>query len=289
MNEQDYNVCPPPRNVSLLAQGQAVFGGALSQFGWLSFGFGLIFFWTFVLEADFSSFYLSRDDLQTAKGVVVSNSETNYEVNDAKIRETRYTFKTDGKEYQGVSYKAGCRLGRGAPVTVEYPKGHPGMSTIPGQRRAPFGPWAAFVAVFPLAGLAMVVYAVRQGLRMSSLLADGQLALGKLKSKVPTNGTVNDRPIYKMVYEFTAGYGGTSEAVAKTHRPELLEAQELQGVVYDPNNPSDALLVADMPGRPRFTTEGVRPASARGALAVLAIPGATIIGHGTYVLMRIIG
>lgn len=277
---------PPPRSVPLLVRAQVLFAGISIQAAWLFLAFGGIGFWVFALNADLTSFWYFRGELETAPGVVIETKDTGFSVGTIRTPIYAYSYVfTDpgGTEYRGVSYAPRAYLERGQPIVAEYPKGNPSFSRIVGMRRAVLAPYAGLVVVFPLCGLALVLVSLRKGLRAIRLLEQGQLGQGKLKSKVATNAISSAKVVYRLTFEFLAGDGRTFQAVAETNRPAVFEDEPKKPLLYDPSNPADAIMldavVIDEAGN-------LRAASALGALRVLLLPAATVIGHGVWAYFK---
>jgi hypothetical protein len=128
---------------------------------------------------------------------------------------------------------------------------------------------------------------VRTGIRRRYLLSSGELALGRLKLKEPTNTRINNQTVYKYTFEFDVPGGGAYEAVAKSHK-RVLEDEDLERLVYDPRNPGDASLLDELPCRPaidrhgNFDTEGAGQVAL--AAANLVLPAATLAVYVAYAL-----
>lgn len=278
----------------LLLHCQVLFGGFLAQFGWLFLGFGGIFFWAFVMNADLASFYRFRGALETAKGVVLETKDTGASEGGSKNRRGTpiyahwYSFTAaDGREYRGVSYALGTHLEEGQEVVVEYPQGNPSISRIPGMRRAVFGPWAIFVIIFPLVGLGFILGSLASRLQAKRLLAEGKLGLGTLKSKVATNVQVNKQTVYKLTFEFVAEDGRTFEAVAKTHQVAALQDEAQERLLYDPASPARAVVLDELPGSLQLDDAGnLQAGNAPFGWLVLFLPAVTIFGHGAYAYLK---
>lgn len=285
----------PPRAVPSTVRLRVLFGGMLNQMGWFFFGFGMIFVWIFLLHADLTSFYLFRGDLETVPGTLTTSQRTSFSEGGSKgrrgtpIYQHQYTYTADGIRYDGVSYSTGYNLQAGARVTIEYPRGKPGLSRIHGMRRAAFGPVVAFVIIFPLVGAGLLAPGLRQGWRANRLLAQGKVALGTLQSKEPTNSRINNKPVYKLTFQFRADDGQTYSAVAKTYQPGDLEDDQQEELVYDPLFPTCAVMVDSLPGSPRIDERGlIQPCGLWPALRVLIVPLITMIGHTIYVCAKIL-
>jgi len=256
-----------------------------AQAGWLIFGFGMIFFWAFVLNADFS-FATFRGPYATADGKVTSVVETGASVNRSRVRANHYEFSVSGYRHEGVSYSTGSSVSPGETVMIEYADGNPSRSRIAGMRRAMFGPGVSFVTLFPFIGFVFLYFAMRSGLKRNYLLREGLIAQGTLKSKSRTNVTINNRPQYELVFEFTARDGRRHEAIARSTFPDNLEDEAQEPLLYDPADPTKACLLDEAPARPEFELNGDLRGRPSSAMRALIIPLLMIGGHGLVLLFK---
>jgi hypothetical protein len=288
------NLAGPPRDVPLLIRLRILLGGFLNQFGWIFFGFGLIFVWAFTLNADLTSWYRFRGPLDTTQGKAIECKKTLFSEGGSKHRKgtpvyaIHYAFTADdGTEYTGLSYITGKQFKQGQEVTVEYPQGKPQTSRIKGMRRKPVGLFGILPILFPLIGLLFITIGIRKGHKANRLLALGEQTTGRLKSKERTNTKVNKKTVYKLTFEFNTPEGITYEALVKTHETAKLEDQTEEPLLYDPIQPSYAVMLDDLPGAPRIRENGtIQAGSAAGMIMLLIIPLATIIGHGIYIYLK---
>jgi hypothetical protein len=283
---QPFSFSLPPRDVPLTVRLRVLFGGIFSQLGWFFFGFGMIFVWLFLPNVDVTSFYSFRGQLQQTQGTVTASQKTHFTEGGSKhhsgtpVYRHEYTFTVDGTRYDGVSFSTGHSLQPGARVTVEYPRGNPSVSRIHGMRRAPVRPTALIILIFPLVGAGFLIPGLTQGWRANRLLANGKVAFGTFQSKALTNTRVNNRPVYKLTFQFTTDTGQTCQAVTRTCQPELLEGGQPQEIAYDPLTPSYAVMVDSLPGSPRIDERGViQPAGFASALRVTILPAIVIIAN----------
>lgn len=284
-----FSLTGPPRSVPLLVRGRILFGGFVSQFGWAFFGFGMVFFWIFALNADLLGWYFFSGELETAKGVVTRSEETRASEGGSEhsegtpVYKNHYRFTYGEWEYEGSSYATGRRKEAGKAVTIEFPRGDPERSRIRGMRTAVFGPMAALAAIFPAVGLCFIVAGLRKGRKAMRLLVHGKQGVGTLKSKEATGTQMNDQMVYKLTFEFVADDGRTYEAVAKTHQTHELEDDAEEPLLYDPIRPAYATMLDHLPGSPRIDANGsVQTDSAGRSLAVLFLPIISIAGHGIW-------
>jgi|Deesub1362A_J573_1020465.scaffolds.fasta_scaffold00938_13 hypothetical protein len=280
----DYNA-PGPRAVPLSLRIRVLFGGFSNQFGWIFIGFGMIFVWVFALKADISSLALFLMPSRETPGQVRSAQDIGASENNAPVYEVHYVYVDHlGRQRSGVSYTAGG-VQPGSQVTVQYLTSAPEISRIKGMRRRPFSFWAVFPIIFPLIGLGFVYSGIRHGLKANRLLARGRIAFGRLVSSVPTGARINERPVIRLTYIFKTPDGEEWEATATSHEVEDLTDEAQEPLLYDPDDPSTAVLLDDLPGTTRFDSAGrLMPASPFAAVRVLLLPTITVIGHGWYVL-----
>lgn len=293
---------PPPRNVPWYIRIAAVFGNCLGQFGWVFFGFGMVFVWVFTLNSDFSTpvFWGGTD---TFTGVIQGVGETNFSSDDRRIYEYAYSYRDAlGIERTGKSYSQRMRIKSGDACTVEVAKLKPSLSRIEGMGRTPMGMAGLFVLLFPIIGLSLIVSTSRKGMRVVRLLREGNLAYGKFTHKAkaadlcrqrvknaPRITEENDRPVYRLYYTFKAVDGGKHEACVDSSTTEDLIDDEFEPIVYNPNKPEEAFLMDSLPGKIRFDDLGrivFRDGSPYSALFLLILPVITIAGHGWYIYGR---
>lgn len=284
----DFN-SPAPRGVPISVRLKVFFGGFNNQFGWLFFGFGMIFVWIFTLQSDVTSFFLFSFQTSNTQGIVTRVEESNASENDTTIFELNYTyFDNLGREHTGKSYSTGYPS-VGNNVAVEYLDGFPSISRVQGMRRKPFGAFGLIAAIFPLIGTAFLAAGIRYGIKANRLLGHGRIAFGKLVSSEATGTLINNQPVIKLIFSFTANDGEEYEAVAKTHQPGDLRDEAEEPLLYDENDPYYAVLLDDLPGSTEFDSSGkLLNAGVWETAKVLFLPTATVIGHGFYFLVSIL-
>lgn len=274
-----------PRRVPLSLQIVNFFNG-FSLIGWLIFGFGMIFAWAFVLNADFS-FVTFRGPFAIAEGRVTDVEETGASVNRSRVHANHYEYSVAGTKFSGTSYTTGDVVSTGDSVSIEYDEDHPARSRITGMRRAMFGPGLVFVLIFPLVGLLILIPATIFGIKRNRLLRDGLLADGTLTSKAATNMQVNNRTVYELIFTFTARDGRQYEAKARSTDTRRLEDESQEPLLYDPADPTRACLLDEAPARPEFEPNGDLRGNPASAIRMLILPGIVIVGHGTFLLFKL--
>jgi hypothetical protein len=284
-------LAPEPRRVPLSLRLAVMFGGPLSQFGWIFFGFGMIFVWAFTPAMDLSFLTVWKGPWLRAQGVVTECRPLNFSINSQTVSVHAYRYTTpDGRERQGVSRLVGQQLRPGTSAPVEYRAWDPSTSRLHESGRGFFPRFVLlFVGLFPAIGLAMLIPGLRTGWRGNRLLGAGALATGKLKSCRPTGTSVNNRSEYELIFEFPGRDGQTYTAKARTLEPERLQDQREEPVLYDALNPSYAVMLDGLPGAPAIDPSGnLQGVSPWRVLGALIVPLLVIGGHGTYLVIRFI-
>lgn len=261
-----------------------LFGGGAATFGWFFFAFGMIFVWIFGAQGDYSSLFLLRGKLQTEPAMVTEVRDSGFSEGGGKHRKGTpiiacdYEFTSAGKKYAGTSYRRGRGVKEGDRATAEFSPGRPGFSRLRGMRRAPLGPFVAFVFIFPTVGLGMALPGLWRGVRNLRLLCDGQIAAGRLIEKKATDVLVNERIVYRLTFEFTDAGGMTRQTVVRTPFPERLSDEGTEQLFYNPRRPAHATLLDDLPGEQAMNERGEFRRSGTGAaLRVLIGPALALL------------
>ncbi|WP_144394434.1 DUF3592 domain-containing protein [Pleionea sediminis] len=272
-----------PRTLPLSVKIKLLFGGGLSQSGWFLFGFGMIFFWVFGANADFSEFKFSGP-LTRVSGTVIESVELNYEVNERSVYQVYFRFITpEGDELEDFSFSTGRYFKVNTPVRVEYPEGNPRLSRIEGLRRSPFSIWLSLIGLLPLTGVIMVILGIRKGIKASHLLANGILTTGKLTSKEPTNTTINDQRVYKLTFVFKDHNSRTHTVTEKTHQTRQLEDDDEERLVYLRDNPQKAIMFDSLPGSSKFDgANNILPNGFSKTLGSIILPILVLGGNFAY-------
>lgn len=150
--------------------------------------------------------------------------------------------------------------------------------------------WAMlFILLFPAVGLTFIGVGLRKGLRGLRLLTRGIPARGRLTRQQATNTAINDRPVMAMTFEFQTVDGRGAKCVAHTHETERLEDGVTEELVYDPEDPSVACLLDDLPGRPSLGDDGVVRVREGGFPSHLLLPAGTGLMHLLWTLASLRG
>jgi hypothetical protein len=284
MHNTPMHFTAPPRSVPLSLRVVNVLNGG-AQIGFFVFGFGMIFFWIFGYEADFS-FATFHVDGRT-RGRITRVEDTRASENKQRVQALHYEYSVAGRTLTGKSYVTGGSSSEGEEVSVEFDEGSPDRSRIAGARRAMFGPLAAIVVIFPLVGFVITFFCIKSGFHRNYLLREGVLTTGTLTGREPTNMRVNNRTVWELTFEFTDRNGQRREATARGSDTSRLEDDPREPLLYDPNDPETAYVLDEAPARPRLENGELigRPAAAIGALI---IPGLFVALNALMVYVKIV-
>lgn len=287
---------PPPRSIALTLRLRVFLGGWMQQFGWAFFGFGMIFFWIFGMQADVAWPLLSGTT-QTTTAVVTSYHKTTASEGGSDtspgtpVYSTQYDFQVDGQKYTGESFATGRYRQQGQTVEVEYSINDPVRSRIVGMRNTRFGPAAIFVVLFPIIGAIFISIGIRTGLKSLYQIKNGNLAYGTLTKKFATGTRINEQTVYALQFTFKDRVGREAIAEARSHQPQCLEDEAEEPLLYSENRKGkvDAVMLDGIPGRPTAGQTGQLVCeSPAEVVTVLILPLLTLIGHGSYLYFAVL-
>ena len=116
-------------------------------------------------------------------------------------------------------------------------------------------------------------------LEIARRVAHGIPAMGRFVGETKTNVHINDTPVMAMTFEFKTVDGRTARCVAKTHETRELRDDAEEPLVYDPEDPAIAVLLDELPGRPRITEDSVVRSRESMTWHLLLVPVATVLMH----------
>lgn len=135
------------------------------------------------------------------------------------------------------------------------------------------------VLLFPAIGLGMIYVGLSKGLRALRLLTHGIPASGRLVREEATSVQINDTPVIAMTFEFKTVDGRTARCVAKTHLTRDLKDDAEEPLVYAPEDPTVAVLLDDLPGKPRINEASVVRSREGWVWHLLLLPVGTLLMH----------
>ncbi len=277
----------PPRYLNLLTKAGIVFGGSIQQFGWTFGGFGMIFVWVFVMQSE-ARYLLSADGpwLKT-EGELTRIAPTNSSVNKHIIYAYSFRFQVGAEAVEGESYAPNIEsLQEGQMVTIEYKSKNLKRARVEGTSTSTFPIFVLFVLLFPIVGFSMVVVGIVKNIKALGLLVHGEFTKGRLVEKRPTNTRINNMMVYKIGFEFDAGGGRKFMAYCSTHETWKVEDEEVEIILFDPNNPQRSIVFDAVANTPKITPEGTFDAASFRSIVAILLPVAVIvINYFVYVAM----
>ncbi len=219
-----------------------IFGKFATNFGLIFMGFGLLFI---ILLSPVTGIEKLTDDSPITVGVVDSVIATKSSVNDLRVYAFDFSYTLpSGEKYSAKSYSETVYFEPGDTVDVQYSISDPSISRIRGMRSGEIGIWISLIFLpFVIAGSIIAAIGIRKSLKTFYLLRIGEVTLAKLVKKEETSAMVNNQIVYKMHFQFTASDKQKYTTICKTYKTYWLEDDELERVVYDPNNPQNALML----------------------------------------------
>ena len=216
-------LAPAPREVPPGAIASAFFGGTLAVIGYITLAFSSIFVVVFPLNSELVTPFAFMGPLAYATGKVLRNEYTAATIGGRMLEEylghrslrmhttsshelpvmgVRFSYTVGGIKYEGVSYATGQTLSEGMEVDVEYKVWDPNVARIEGMRYKLFPSMVAFVLVFPLIGLGLILPRLLDGSNKVRLYSTGIITHGTLVDKRPTGTVVNGVRMMALTFHF---------------------------------------------------------------------------------------
>jgi hypothetical protein len=202
---------------------------------------------------------------------VVECRELPYGENRYNIAEIHFTYAVEGfGELNGVSYSPAVCPKAGTEVEVEYLRENPVTARISGMRCRPYTLYVLLILFLPaLAGIGIVML-LQERIRMLRFVRSGILVSAKVVSK-SVEGLLKLR--------FSAYDGQIHDVVTEPEEEVSTSRGATVRLLYDPSNPSRAILLSDLPGPITGLETGqlTFPGSFIRAILVLLLPVATLV------------
>ena len=141
---------------------------------------------------------------------------------------------------------------------MEFESDNPEISRIEGMRVQPVGLLILFIYIFPLIGLIFLFYAFKKGMPKIRTIRYGVMTRGRFLKMVNTGGSINEQAIYDLHFTFKDMSGLEHTAIGTTHKTGQVQDESEERILYDPVNPSDAVVVDAMPASVRKFLSSVR-------------------------------
>ncbi|RLD67368.1 MAG: hypothetical protein DRI95_04940 [Bacteroidetes bacterium] len=236
------------RNIPIGLKLKIWFADVLTVIGGAFIIMGIPFVLIFVPFASmFSQGFDNSDPI--IEGEIIEVRSTGASVNETPVYEYVFTYNPpDGGNYEGIGYSTGKIFEIGDPVQVIYNRNKQEVAKATELRLSSFPLGVGFIVlIFPLAGAIMLYFSTKKAINAIYILKIGEIAYGKFQYKEATNTTVNKQRVYRIFFEFTAKDNKTYQTVAKTHQYHRLEDEDTEKLVYDPDDPENAVLLDALP------------------------------------------
>lgn len=236
-----------PRNISFLMKLRIFFKGSTALVGIVFLLAGCIFPVVFGRMADFKSMFVFKDSDPVTPGLITHLRPTSSSINDREVYEYGFIFRVNDKDYSGRSFSTD-RYDMSDTLQVQYKAEDPFNCKGQSMGTAPFSAWLFFAMLsMPVFGLVFSTRSIITGRRNIALVEHGVLVKGKITRKESTLVSVNDQKVYKVFFSFQSADRTMREAFVRTHRIEQLRESTEVPVLYDPSDPSKAVLVDTLP------------------------------------------
>jgi len=236
------------RDLSLLLKLKVWFSDVMTVIGGSFLLMGLPFALVFVpFETIFSPGFDDTDPV--IEGKITEVHTTGASVNETQVYTYTFTYSpSDGGNYEGIGYSTGKIFEIDDPVQVIYKRNEQQIAKAKELRLSSFPMGVGFIIlIFPLVGAILLYFGTKKAINAIRVLKIGEIAYGKFLHKEATNTNVNKRRVYKYTFEFTAKDNKIYQAIAKTHLYERIEDEEFEKLVYDPDDPENAVILDSLP------------------------------------------
>ena len=284
--QASFDIEPAPRSVPASTRRRLLYGRPTAQVGWAFLAAGMIFFWVFGWRCEFWTMLQFSRSTAYAHGAVTGVEDTGSSENEERIFRISYRFDVDGTSYTGASYGFHNQFAGSEPVSIEYVTGSPSVSRIDGMRREPFSAWAMLVTIFPGLGLLFAFLGLRAGRRDMRVLVHGRPTLGILREKEPTGTSVNEVPEYQLRFSYIDEHGDQRAGDIRTFRPDRVEDEPEERLLYDPRQTRHIVLIDALPGKVHLDHRGRLAASGSSAKYMIA-PAAAALVCGLFLVLGV--
>lgn len=234
----------PVRNISVGLKLKIMFKDVGFFIGVVFFLMGSLFMFVFGSLMDFNDLRFSKND-PVVEGRITNSQMTNSYVNERVVYEYSYEYTTlSGENYEGVSYTTD-NLNNTANIV--YLEEDHSVSKIQNSTSGTFPVWILFIIlIFPVVGFLMLFFGYRKTTQWIDILKVGRISFGEFVRQEATGASVNNNRVFRMYFKFNVN-GKEYEAVGETYRTYELQDEQFEPLVYNPANPSEAIMVDGLP------------------------------------------
>lgn len=211
---------------------------------------GLAFIIYFSMQLNWNILFAGKKDLVTTSGFITSLNETLYKVNESTLYEYRYRYYDESQiPYSGFFLEYPDFYKPGQEITIEYLKDSPEVSRFAGKDRQNYDQIMFLAGVGSIIiGFLFLYPSYRRTRRERKIIMMGRPVEGKLVYAEPTNMRVNEQPVYNLTYEYNTNRDDVQQFSVRSHMIRNLSDERTEILIYDPSNPTKAVVVDTLPG-----------------------------------------
>ena len=221
------------------------------QIAWL---FWVVGFEPMILLANNVEWAFRRaDKLEITNGKVLKHQFYDRKMTgDTTVYAIHFSFELEGEVRNGKSFVANEYPEEGAEVTIEYVSDNPDYARIQNMHHQMFEPIYLTALMLPIIFLGMIAAGLWINIKIIKTVRNGRLGTAILTSRHGSQ-TAKGRIIWNFEYHIgEKRYSGRSnEALSKE-----FEAGQDETMIYYAEKPSQAYLLADLPGKPEISPDG---------------------------------
>ncbi|WP_196894719.1 hypothetical protein [Aureivirga marina] len=194
-----------------------------------------------------SVYELEFGNIKKQTGEIINIYNAGLTINEDEFYGIEYKFKLDDFEDTGISYGTNNNLREGDFVTIEYAEGNPSANRV-ADMDIILGKDYLIIILFPLViGLILIYLNTKKGLQNYKILVEGIVDKGKLIEKSPTLIRVNDRRVYKLVFQYEDKSKNKYTTHVKTQFTKKLEDENYESLIYLESEPKKVVIIDSLP------------------------------------------
>jgi len=238
------------------------FGRSSFNIGFLFALIGLAFVMYFSSVLNWKILLAAEEDFASAPAIITDSIETRYSVNDSFLFEYHYTYTLDGETSNSGSFlEYEAAYHQEQEIQINYLITNPEISRFSGKDRRNFDQIMLLAGLGGcIIGFVFLVPSIRKTRKERKILTTGHPAKGKLIHAEPTNMSVNEQTVFKLTFEYLTGSSIPQQFSIRSHMIRNISEEHFETLVYDPRQPSNAIIIDTLPGPvARYVTEKISP------------------------------
>ncbi|MGB3468923.1 MAG: hypothetical protein WBA74_26800 [Cyclobacteriaceae bacterium] len=193
---------------------------------------------------DSIDFKLNYSSTEVADGYIVNLEDTNVAVDGQRMTKYYYSFSVGDEVFSSQSYE-GNYLQVDDKVLIEYLPENPEYSRILDSTKTMSGLFLNYLlGLILLAFTVMLIFHTLKIIRFAKIISKGRITDGKKISSNATNTVINNRPVYKITYEYEVDKSIYNTSCKSVDHEDYKNTER---VVYSVDNPEKSLLFTNLP------------------------------------------